>query len=82
MNGHTFPFFPGLCNFVLGKSLLTLWLHLCTKALVFDINFLSIVFLKGFVPGEQKYEVVRSLFKAKEGNLPVWHTEENMIEVS
>ncbi|KAG8179377.1 hypothetical protein JTE90_012073 [Oedothorax gibbosus] len=34
----------------------------------------------GFVPGEQKYEVVRCLFKAKEGNLPMWHTEENMID--
>ncbi|GFQ90467.1 protein ced-11, partial [Trichonephila clavata] len=33
----------------------------------------------GFVPGEQKYDVLRSLFKGKESSLPVWNAQEDML---
>ncbi|XP_035207047.1 transient receptor potential cation channel subfamily M member-like 2 isoform X2 [Stegodyphus dumicola] len=34
----------------------------------------------GFVPGEQKYDVVRVLFKSKELAPSSWNTQENMID--
>ncbi|XP_042900024.1 transient receptor potential cation channel subfamily M member-like 2 isoform X2 [Parasteatoda tepidariorum] len=34
----------------------------------------------GFVPGEQRYVILQSLFKQKETNAPIWKSHEDMLE--
>ncbi|KAF8770629.1 Transient receptor potential cation channel like protein [Argiope bruennichi] len=34
----------------------------------------------GFVPGEHKYEAVRILFKGKESSLPMWNSQDDMLD--